>query len=112
MHSARTEEGRTCSNPLASQPGLCENGLLRSLLSILQLALGVWIVAIVLSLSLNAMYEDGAIRSLGDTLPQLQVLKEERSDNHVMTMIISNFQTEDPFTAPRRKPVHRQCLHL
>ncbi|NLM38419.1 MAG: FtsX-like permease family protein [Firmicutes bacterium] len=68
---------------------------LRSLLSILQLALGVWIVAIVLSLSLNAMYEDGAIRSLGDTLLQLQVLKEERSDNHVMTMIISNFQTED-----------------
>ena len=83
---------------------------LRSLLSILQLALGVWIVAIVLSLSLNAMYEDGAIRSLGDTLLQLQVLKEERSDNHVMTMIISNFQT-GTFTL-KTKPVHRQCLSM
>ena len=40
---------------------------LRSLLTVLQLALGVWIVSIVLSLSLNAIYEDPFSKSLSDT---------------------------------------------
>lgn len=79
---------------------------LRSLLTILQLALGVWIVSIVLSLSFNARYEDPIAKSLSDSLVQLQLLKEERTDDHIMAVFMDNFQLED---AAR---LEREGLHI
>ncbi|NLM54075.1 MAG: FtsX-like permease family protein [Firmicutes bacterium] len=69
---------------------------LRSLLTVLQLALGVWIVSIVLSLSLNAIYEDPFTKSLSDTLLQLRVMKEEKMGNHMVSMMANTFTPDDP----------------
>ncbi|MCK9525446.1 MAG: hypothetical protein M0R49_05915, partial [Limnochordia bacterium] len=66
---------------------------LRSLLTIFQTGLGVWIVAIILSLNLQATGTlDLVNRSLGDSLAKVSVSQREESPDGsmIMTGPISN----------------------
>jgi putative ABC transport system permease protein len=71
---------------------------LRSLLTIFQTGLGVWIVAIILSLNLQATGTlDLVNRSLGDSLAKVSVSQREESPDGsmIMTGSISNLRTSD-----------------
>lgn len=69
---------------------------LRSLLTILQLALGVWIVAVILSLNLQATGRlDEVTAVFGDTLARIHVSKEETINGTVHSMRTSNFRRSD-----------------
>jgi putative ABC transport system permease protein len=69
---------------------------LRSLLTIFQLALGVWIVAVILSLNLQATSRiNEAAVMFGDTLAKVHVSKEEQVDGAVDSMRTSTFQRSD-----------------
>lgn len=70
---------------------------LRSLLTILQMGLGVWIVAIILSLNFQATGALGGIRqTLGDSLAKVSVSQyEEFDDGAMMINSVSNLRVSD-----------------
>ncbi len=70
---------------------------LRSLLTILQMGLGVWIVAIILSLNFQATGAfDGVQQTLGDSLAKVSVSQyEEFEDGGMMVSSTSNLRLSD-----------------
>lgn len=70
---------------------------LRSLLTILQMGLGVWIVAIIMSLNLQATGTLDVVNStLGDALAKISVSQyEELPDGGMVTNITNNLQVSD-----------------
>ncbi|HBN97024.1 MAG TPA: hypothetical protein DDZ66_12050 [Firmicutes bacterium] len=69
---------------------------LRSLLTILQMGLGVWIVAIILSLNFQASGSlDSINQVLGDSLAKISVSKEEQFEGGVGISTTSNLRLSD-----------------
>lgn len=69
---------------------------LRSLLTVFQLGLGVWIVAVILSLNLQAAGLGDSKQSLDQTLAKLTISKQEEIEGGGMMMAAtSNFRLKD-----------------
>lgn len=69
---------------------------LRSLLTVLQVALGVWIVAVILSLNFGASGSiDSANRAFGDSLAKISVSRYQEFDGEMLMVGSINLRYED-----------------
>ncbi len=69
---------------------------LRSLLTVLQVALGVWIVAVILSLNFGASGSiDAANRAFGDSLAKISVSRYQEFDGEMLMVGSINLRYED-----------------